>query len=181
MSMDAAPRRLPHHGLTHLDEHGAAHMVDVSAKNITVREARASGAVVMSPATLDLIIRGAAAKGDVLAAARLAGIMAAKRTGDLIPLCHPLGVEAVSVDLHSDAPDRLRITARAKTSARTGIEMEALTAVAVAGLTVIDMCKAVDRAMEITDIRLEEKSGGRSGHWHRPQAQPAAAQWEGRG
>lgn len=153
--------------LTHLDEHGAARMVDVSGKDVTVRVAVASAAVVMTPATLDLITRGAAAKGDVLAAARLAGIMAAKRCGELIPLCHPLGLEAVAVDLAPAPPDRLLITARTKTSGRTGVEMEALTAVAVAGLTVVDMCKAVDRAMEVTDIRLEEKSGGRSGHWLR--------------
>ncbi|MEU6285780.1 cyclic pyranopterin monophosphate synthase MoaC [Streptomyces sp. NPDC047028] len=156
--------------LTHLDDRGAARMVDVSGKDITTREATASAAVVMAPATLDLITRGAAAKGDVLAAARLAGIMAAKRTGELIPLCHTLGLDAVAVELVPAPLDRLLITARAKTSGRTGVEMEALTAVAVAGLTVVDMCKAVDRAMEVTSIRLEEKNGGRSGHWHRPPA-----------
>nr|WP_325063664.1 cyclic pyranopterin monophosphate synthase MoaC [Streptomyces marianii] len=158
------------HPLTHLDARGAARMVDVSDKAVTAREAVASTAVVMAPATLSLITSGAAAKGDVLATARLAGITAAKRTGDLIPLCHPLSLDAVRVDLSATAPDRLLITARAKTSGRTGVEMEALTAVAVAGLTVIDMCKAVDRSMQVTGIRLEEKRGGRSGHWRRTTA-----------
>ncbi|WP_410575709.1 cyclic pyranopterin monophosphate synthase MoaC [Amycolatopsis sp. cmx-4-61] len=153
--------------LTHVDEQGAARMVDVSAKAVTTRRARASGAVVMSPATLGLITGGAVGKGDVLAAARLAGIMAAKRTGDLIPLCHPLGIDAVSVDLVPSLPDRLLITATVTTTGRTGVEMEALTAVSLAALTVYDMCKAADRAMAITGIVLEEKSGGRSGHYVR--------------
>jgi cyclic pyranopterin phosphate synthase len=153
--------------LSHLDESGAARMVDVSAKDVTRREALATGCVVMAPATLELITHGQAAKGDVLAAARIAGIMAAKRTGELIPLCHPLGLENVTVTLTPAPPDRLVISARSVVTARTGIEMEALTAVAVAALTVYDMCKAVDRAMQITDIRLEEKTGGRSGHYQR--------------
>jgi cyclic pyranopterin phosphate synthase len=162
MTIDTAPLEL-----THLDETGAARMVDVSSKDVTHREALATGCVVMAPATLDLIVRGRAAKGDVLAAARIAGIMAAKRTGDLIPLCHPLGLESVTVTLSPSPPDRLVIAARSIVDGRTGVEMEALTAVAVAALTVYDMCKAVDRSMEITDIRLEEKSGGRSGHYRR--------------
>ncbi|MCD2157880.1 cyclic pyranopterin monophosphate synthase MoaC [Rhodococcus cerastii] len=157
-------------GLTHLDEHGAAHMVDVSGKAVSVRTARASGLVSMAAPTLAVIMTGAAAKGDVLAAARLAGIMAAKRTGDLIPLCHPLGLDAVTVKVRAEGPDRLRITATVTTTGRTGVEMEALTAVSVAALTVYDMCKAIDRAMVISEIRLEEKSGGRSGHYLRSDA-----------
>ncbi|CAM4306064.1 Molybdenum cofactor biosynthesis protein C 1 [Mycobacterium basiliense] len=153
--------------LTHLDEHGAARMVDVSAKDVTRRQARASGAVIMNPKTLEMITDGAAKKGDVFAAARLAGIMAAKRTGELIPLCHPLGMDAVTVELTPAGTDRLLITATVTTTGRTGVEMEALTAVSVAALTVYDMCKAVDREMVISDIRLEEKFGGRSGHFIR--------------
>ncbi|CAM4192875.1 Molybdenum cofactor biosynthesis protein C 1 [Mycobacterium basiliense] len=153
--------------LTHLDEHGAARMVDVSAKESTHRQARASGAVIMDPATLDMIISGAASKGDVLATARLAGIMAAKRTGELIPLCHPLGLDAVVVELVPQPPDRILIIATTTTVGRTGVEMEALTAVSVAALTIYDMCKAVDRGMVISEIVLEEKSGGRSGHYRR--------------
>lgn len=143
--------------LTHLDEQGAARMVDVSAKAVTLRRARASGAVLMKPSTLDMICHGTAAKGDVIATARIAGIMAAKRTGELIPLCHPLGIEAVTVTLEPQGADRLSIAATVTTVARTGVEMEALTAVTVTALTVYDMCKAVDRAMTITDIRLDEK------------------------
>jgi cyclic pyranopterin phosphate synthase len=155
------------HQLTHIDETGAARMVDVSEKQITRREARASASVVMQPATLDLIVSGRAAKGDVLAAARLAGILAAKRAGELIPLCHPLSLEAVDVVLTPRAPDRLHISTHAVIVARTGVEMEALTAASVAALTIYDMCKAVDRSMVITDVRLEEKLGGRSGHYVR--------------
>jgi cyclic pyranopterin phosphate synthase len=158
--------------LTHLDQSGAARMVDVSTKEVTVREAFASAAVVMAPATLELISTGTAAKGDVLACARIAGIQAAKRCSELIPLCHPLGMDAVAVELVAAPPNRLLITARAKTAGRTGVEMEALTAAAVAGLTVYDMCKAVDRGMQITDLQLEEKSGGRSGHWRRQPPTP---------
>lgn len=153
--------------LTHLDEAGAARMVDVSKKAVTSRRAQASGSVIMQPATLELICQGRAVKGDVIAAARIAGIVAAKRTGEIIPLCHPLGLDAVSVDIKPDGHDRLSIVAVAITVGRTGVEMEALTAVSVAALTVYDMCKAVDRAMIISDIRLDEKSGGRSGQYRR--------------
>ena len=155
---------IPGKRLTHLDERGAARMVDVSAKEETSREAVAGCRVTMLPATLRLITAGTAAKGDVLAAARIAGIMAAKRTSDLIPLCHPLNLSSVDIAF---APDRktssIIITANARITASTGVEMEALTAAAVAGLTIYDMCKAVDRAMTVTDIRLLRKSGGRSG------------------
>lgn len=153
--------------LTHLDDKGAARMVDVSEKAVTLRCAQASGLVIMQSATLELICQGQAAKGDVLAAARIAGIMAAKRTGEIIPLCHPLGLEAVSIDIEPDGQDRVSIVAVATTVGRTGVEMEALTAVSVAALTIYDMCKAVDRAMVIADIQLDEKSGGRSGHYRR--------------
>ena len=155
------------HGLTHLDSTGAARMVDVSEKAVTRRVARASAQVLMQPSTLQLIVSGGAAKGDVLAAARLAGIMAAKRTGDLIPLCHPLPLESVTVDLVAMPPGRLQITSTAVMSGRTGVEMEALTAASIAALTIYDMCKAVDKDMIVTDLRLEEKSGGRSGHYQR--------------
>ena len=154
-------------GLTHFDDQGASRMVDVAAKAETDRTARASGLVRMEPATLALILDRKMAKGDVLEVARLAGIMAAKRTGDLIPLCHPLGLDAVELAL-TPADDRtLRIEATAKLRGKTGVEMEALTAVSVAALTVYDMCKAVDRGMTIDRVRLEEKSGGRSGHYQR--------------
>ena len=153
--------------LTHFDEHGASRMVDVSAKPETLRQARASGLVRMAPATLALIRDRGLAKGDVLEVARLAGIMAAKRTGDLIPLCHPLPLSAVTVDFTFPGDDLLRIEAVARLTGRTGVEMEALTAVSVAALTVYDMCKAVDRTMTIERIRLEEKSGGKSGPFRR--------------
>jgi cyclic pyranopterin phosphate synthase len=153
--------------LTHLDEAGRARMVDVGAKPVTHRRAVASGAVRMKPETLSKIIAGDVAKGDVLAVARVAGIMAAKKTGDLIPLCHPLGLESVVVVLSPAGPGTLTITATATVTGRTGVEMEALTAVSVAALTVYDMCKAVDKEMTIGDIRLEEKSGGRSGDYRR--------------
>jgi len=158
--------------LSHLDEHGRARMVDVSAKAVTRREAVASACVVMRPATLELIATGGAPKGDVLAAARIAGIMAGKRTGELIPLCHPLPLEAITVEFAPEPPDRLRITARAVITARTGVEMEALTAASIAALTIYDMCKAADRALIITDIRLDAKSGGRSGDFRRPTDAP---------
>lgn len=151
--------------LTHLDARGAAHMVDVSAKAATERVAVAEGYVRMSPATLALVLRGNAKKGDVLGAARLAGIMAAKRTHELIPLCHPLALTKVTVDLAKDGARGLRIEAMAKVTGQTGVEMEALTAVSVACLTVYDMVKAVERTMRIEGIRLIEKSGGRSGHY----------------
>jgi cyclic pyranopterin phosphate synthase len=149
-------------GLTHLDDAGAAHMVDVSAKPETMREATAKGRVILAPATAALIRAGDAKKGDVLGTARLAGIMAAKRTADLIPLCHPLPISAVTVDLVLE-DEAVTITATVRTTGRTGVEMEALTAVSVAALTVYDMVKAVDRAMRISDIRVVQKSGGKSG------------------
>jgi cyclic pyranopterin phosphate synthase len=153
--------------LSHFDERGQSRMVDVGGKPVSERMARASGSVRMSPATLALIRDRKLAKGDVLEVARLAGIMAAKRTADLIPLCHPLPLDAVTIDF--DFPDdaTLAIAAEARVTARTGVEMEALTAVSVAALTVYDMCKGIDRGMTIAEIRLEEKSGGRSGHWRR--------------
>ena len=143
-------------------------MVDVGDKDVTRRAAIAEGWIIMRPATLERIVAGAHAKGDVLGVARLAGIMAAKRTADLIPLCHPLALTRVAVDLEPQ-PERNAIRAQAtvETRGRTGVEMEALTAVQVALLTVYDMCKAVDRGMTLTDIRLLEKSGGRSGVWRR--------------
>ena len=161
-------------GFTHLDAQGAARMVDVGGKEVTQRRAVARGSVRMAPATLERIEASAIAKGDVLATARLAGIMAAKRTAELIPLCHPLPVTSVTVDL---APDRdsgaLEIAATVACTGRTGVEMEALTAVSVAALTVYDMCKAIDRGMTIGDIRLEEKSGGRSDDWSRGAPGPS--------
>ena len=153
--------------LTHFDERGASRMVDVSAKAETLREARASGLVRMAPATALLIRDRALSKGDVLETARLAGIMAAKRTGELIPLCHPLPITGAALDFVWDADDLLRIEATVRVFGRTGVEMEALIAVSVAALTVYDMCKAVDRVMSIERIRLEEKSGGRSGVFRR--------------
>jgi cyclic pyranopterin monophosphate synthase len=150
--------------LSHLDQHGQAHMVDVSAKDETERVAVAAARVVMNPTTLDLILAGGIVKGDVLAAARIAGIMAAKRTPDLIPLCHPLPLAAVAVELSGDrARSTVEIEATCRITGRTGVEMEALTAVSVAALTIYDMCKSVDRGMRITDIRLIHKSGGKSG------------------
>ena len=152
--------------LTHLSASGAAHMVDVSAKPATEREAVAAGRVVMQPETLDIVRKGDAKKGDVLGAARIAGIMAAKRTHDLIPLCHPLSITKAEVDIRPDAAlPGLEVTARVKVAGKTGVEMEALTAVAVACLTIYDMVKAVDRGMRIEGIRLIEKRGGRSGHF----------------
>jgi cyclic pyranopterin phosphate synthase len=153
--------------LTHFDEHGASRMVDTSDKPETLRQARASGLVRMAPATAALIRDRGLAKGDVLEVARLAGIMAAKRTGDLIPLCHPLPLTAVTVDFTFPGEDLLRIEAVVRVYGRTGVEMEALTAVSVAALTVYDMCKAVDRTMTVERVRLEEKSGGRSGTFRR--------------
>jgi cyclic pyranopterin phosphate synthase len=149
--------------LTHFDDHGAARMVDTSAKPEALREARASALVRMAPTTLALIRDRGLAKGDVLAVARLAGIMAAKRTGELIPLCHPLPLTAATVDFSFVGDDVLRIDATVRTFGRTGVEMEALTAASLAALTVYDMCKSVDRVMVVERLRLEEKSGGRSG------------------
>lgn len=150
--------------LTHLDAEGRARMVDVSDKAETHRVAIAGGRVTMQPETLALVLEGRAAKGDVLAVARIAGIMAAKRTHDLIPLCHPLAINSVGVDLTPDkGSSSIEVRGTVKVAGKTGVEMEALTAVSVACLTIYDMLKAVDRAMEITDIRLIEKTGGKSG------------------
>ncbi len=154
-------------GLTHFDDDGNARMVDVSEKETTERTATASGCVLMQPETTALIAKGGVKKGDVLSVARLAGIMGAKRTPDLIPLCHPLNLTSVNVELSLDeAQNAVLITATCKLKGRTGVEMEALTAVTVAALTVYDMCKAVDRGMRIADIRLVHKAGGKSGaYW----------------
>ena len=154
--------------LSHLNDAGEARMVDVSPKEVTSRAARAEGFVSMSPKTLDLILGGNAPKGDVLATARIAGITAAKRTAELIPLCHPLPLTEVTVDFEpSRDPPGLKVEASAKVDAKTGVEMEALTAVSIACLTIYDMVKAVDRAMSFSGIRLVEKTGGRSGHFKR--------------
>lgn len=152
--------------LTHFDAQGQAHMVDVSEKEVTDRIATASGCVKMLPETLAIITEGRAKKGDVLSVARLAGIMGAKRTSDLIPLCHPLPITKVAVELTPDeALPGVRIEATVKTSGQTGVEMEALTAVSTAALTLYDMVKAVEKSMEICDIRLEMKDGGKSGRY----------------
>jgi cyclic pyranopterin phosphate synthase len=156
----------PTGGLTHVDEHGAARMVDVSGKDVTVRTATASGRVLVSAEVVALLRGDGVPKGDAIAVARIAGIQAAKRTPDLVPLCHPLAIHGVEVDLQVD-DDAVRITATVRTADRTGVEMEALTCVAVAGLTVVDMVKAVDKGATITDVRVESKSGGRSGTWTR--------------
>ena len=154
-------------GLTHVDARGAARMVDVSGKDVTVRTATASGRVVVSPEVVALLRGAGVPKGDALAVARIAGIQAAKRTPDLIPLCHPIAIHAVSVDLQV-AEDAVGITATVRTADRTGVEMEALTCVTVAALALIDMVKAVDPAAVISDVRVEEKTGGKTGSWHRP-------------
>ena len=157
--------------LSHVNEAGEAHMVDVSDKPVTARTAIAEGFVAMKPETLALLKRGDAPKGDVLATARIAGIMAAKRTHELIPLCHPLALAKVTVDLEANSgPPGVHVVAEVKTTGRTGVEMEALTAVSVTCLTLYDMLKAVDRAMTFERIRLIEKSGGRSGDY---RAEPA--------
>ncbi|GAA0766092.1 cyclic pyranopterin monophosphate synthase MoaC [Erythrobacter ramosus] len=153
--------------LTHLSEDGAARMVDVGGKPATARRAVASGRITMSEQALAAIRAGNAPKGDVLGTARIAGIMAAKRTGDLIPLCHPLGLEAVSVDFEYEE-GAIRATATASLTGRTGVEMEAMTATSVALLTIYDMAKAIDKGMVISDIRLIAKSGGKSGDWNAP-------------
>jgi cyclic pyranopterin phosphate synthase len=155
--------------MTHFDDHGASRMVDVGNKLVTRRVARASGIVRMRAETLTLIGDKKAAKGDVLEVARVAGIMAAKHTAELIPLCHPLPLESVAVDFTFADERTLRIEATVQVEAKTGVEMEALTAVSAAALTVYDMCKSVDRGMSIERIQLEEKSGGRSGHWERKE------------
>jgi cyclic pyranopterin phosphate synthase len=152
--------------LTHVDDSGAARMVDVSAKEVTARVATASGRVLVSPQVIDLLRGAGVPKGDTLAVARLAGIMGAKATPSLIPLCHPLAISGVSVDL-AVREDCVSIHATVRTTDRTGVEMEALTAVSVAALTVVDMVKAVDKAAVITDVRVETKAGGKSGDWSR--------------
>lgn len=167
MSRDTTPAKL-----THLSETGEANMVDVGEKNATSRVAVAEGRVVMQRATLDLIRAGDAKKGDVLGTARIAGIMAAKRTHELIPLCHPLMLEKVSIELTPDeALPGIRVRALAKVSGKTGVEMEALTAVSLACLTIYDMVKAADRFMRIEGIGMVEKSGGKSGNWTRDPSQ----------
>ena len=153
--------------LTHFDNAGASRMVDTSAKPETLRAARASGRVRMLPATLQLLRDRGLAKGNVLEVARLAGILAAKRTGELIPLCHPLPITSAQIDFGFEGDDVVVIEATVRVFGRTGVEMEALTAVSVAALTVYDMCKSVDRGIMIERIRLEEKSGGKSGHYVR--------------
>lgn len=153
---------------THLDERGAARMVDVSGKEITVRTATASGRVLVSAEVIALLRGAGMPKGDALAVARIAGIQAAKRTPDLVPLCHPLAIHGVDVDLRIDA-DSVRIVATVRTADRTGVEMEALTCVSVAGLALVDMVKAVDPAAVISDIKLDEKTGGKRGRWVRPE------------
>ncbi|WP_449241211.1 cyclic pyranopterin monophosphate synthase MoaC [Desulfoscipio gibsoniae] len=154
-------------GLNHFDSSGAARMVDISSKDDTVRVAVARGEVLMQPATLELIDRGGVAKGDVLGVARVAGIMAAKQTGRLVPMAHPITLTGVNVDFRLQPPDRVQIQARVRTTGKTGVEMEALTAVTVAGLTVYDMCKAVDREMVLGQVRLVHKTGGKSGTFER--------------
>ncbi len=157
--------------LTHLDSAGHAHMVDVSEKDVTTRVARAEAFVEMLPETLALITSGTHKKGDVLAVARIAGIQAAKKCSDMIPLCHPLMLSKVTVDLQPEvALNRVRVTTMCKLNGRTGVEMEALCAASTAALTLYDMCKAVDRGMTITGLRVLEKMGGKSGHW---QVEPA--------
>jgi len=155
-------------GLTHIDERGKARMVDVGAKGSTEREAVAKGRVLMKKETLDLILSNEVKKGDVLGVARVAGIMAAKKTGELIPLCHPLNITSVTVDFEPVYdPPAIEITGTAKVTSQTGVEMEAMTAVSVAALTVYDMCKAADKGMVLTDIRLMKKTGGKSGTYVR--------------
>jgi cyclic pyranopterin phosphate synthase len=151
---------------THVDDTGAARLVDVSGKDVTVRTATAAGRVVVSAEVVRLLRDNAMPKGDVLAVARIAGIMAAKRTPDLVPLCHPIGIAGVTVDLHV-ADDAVEIRAVVRTADRTGVEMEALTAVSVAALAVVDMVKAVDPAVVVTDVRVLEKTGGKTGEWRR--------------
>jgi cyclic pyranopterin phosphate synthase len=154
--------------LTHLNQAGEAHMVDVGAKAVTTREAVAEGVIRMQPATLRLILEGGHKKGDVLAVARVAGIMAAKKTAELVPLCHAIPISAVEIALTPDEKQAaVRCRGTVRTQAQTGVEMEALAAVEIALLTIYDMCKAVDRGMTITDIGLVSKTGGKSGDWHR--------------
>jgi cyclic pyranopterin phosphate synthase len=156
-------------GLTHIDGAGAARMVDVGGKPETARSATACGRIAMSEAALGAVREGSGPKGDVVSAARIAGIMAAKRTADLIPLCHPLALTSVTLDFEFE-PSGLRVTATASLTGRTGVEMEAMTACCVALLTIYDMAKALDKDMVIGDVRLREKTGGKSGHWLSPTA-----------
>lgn len=158
--------------LSHLDKEGKAMMVDVSQKELTARSATARAVVKMKPATLDLILAGSIKKGDVFACARIAGIMASKRTPELIPLCHPIPLTGVSVELAAHSPDRVEIIATVKCTYRTGAEMEALCAASVAALTIYDMCKAVDRGMEISSVYLLKKDGGASGDYEREEKEP---------
>jgi cyclic pyranopterin phosphate synthase len=153
--------------LTHFDKNGASRMVDVSEKPVTLRTAKAEGCVLMQPSTLRIVQERKSAKGDVLEVARLAGIMASKRTDELIPLCHSLGLDAATVDFSFPDDRTIRIESSVSVTGKTGVEMEALTAVSIAALTIYDMCKAVDRNMEIQSVRLLEKTGGRSGHFSR--------------
>ncbi len=157
--------------LTHFDSSGNTRMVDVGDKTDSRRTARATGVVHMEPETLDLIKRGGLAKGDVLGVARVAGIMATKRTADLIPMCHPIPIDGVTVDFEFIDDRSIQISVTVKTTGKTGVEMEALTSVAVAGLTIYDMCKSVDRGIRVTDIQLEQKSGGKSGPFVRSAEQ----------
>lgn len=154
--------------LTHLDSQGRANMVDVTAKAVTAREAVAEAKVRMLPETLQMIQQGGHPKGDVFAVARIAGIQAAKKTHELIPLCHPLLLTSIKVDLQPEGDDCVRIQARCKLAGQTGVEMEALTAASIAALTIYDMCKAVDKGMVVESVRLLEKLGGKSGHWQVP-------------
>lgn len=166
--MSLGPSRPPS-PLTHFDAEGQAHMVDVGGKPETARRARAAGAIAMLPDTLAIVRAGQASKGDVLAVARIAAIQGAKKTGDLIPLCHPIPLTRIAVDFSIDeSHSAIECTAIAETVGRTGVEMEAMTAVTVALLTIYDMCKAMDRGMLIGPIKLLEKSGGKSGHWIAP-------------
>ncbi|MGH1417437.1 MAG: cyclic pyranopterin monophosphate synthase MoaC [Hyphomicrobiaceae bacterium] len=160
--------------LSHLNDKGEARMVDVTAKDVTHRVAIAEGFIAMEPATLDVITKGDAKKGDVLATARIAGIMAAKKTHDLIPMCHPLAITKATVDFtESSSPTGIRVTAEVKVTGPTGVEMEALTAVSVACLTIYDMVKAIDKDMVVSDIRLMEKTGGKSGHYRAGKRAPS--------
>jgi cyclic pyranopterin phosphate synthase len=171
MSQPTPPADLPHPAeftspLTHFDAHGQAHMVDVGDKAVTHRVATAEGSICMQPATLALITQGSAKKGDVIGIARIAAIQGAKRTADLIPLCHPLALTRVAVEFEIDvAASTVRCRATVETTGRTGVEMEALTAVQIGLLTIYDMCKAAEKGMVITDVRLLEKRGGKSGEW----------------
>lgn len=152
--------------LSHLDEQGSAHMVDIGGKKVTVRKAKASAFVVMQPETLQAVVENNMAKGDVIAVARIAAIQGAKKTSDLIPLCHPLAVQGIDIQVQAETHG-LRITSEVKIEGKTGVEMEALTAASVAALTIYDMCKAVDKGMVIEQIQLESKTGGKSGDWYR--------------